>query len=148
MSILSDELSKPQYQGLSDQQAADAINAKTVVVLQSVAIATLKEYAIINSIWPKLKAGLASTNAQVQALCLSVVDWVEDPRMSTINVQKPEVQAMLSALVTAGILTQTQMNDIVAMSTKVVSWTSTVGLPEIGIGLVRNARKEIAGVNL
>ena len=148
MSVLSDELSKQQYSTLTDQRAADAINAKTVVVLQSVAIATLKEYAIINSIWPKLKAGLASTNAQVQALCLSVVDWVEDPRMSTINVQKPEVQAMLSALVTAGILTQTQMNDIVAMSTKVVSWTSTVGLPEIGIGLVRNARKEIAGVNL
>jgi len=34
MSVLSDELSKPQYAGLSDQQAADAVNAKTVVVQQ------------------------------------------------------------------------------------------------------------------
>lgn len=30
MSILSDELAKPEYAGLTDQQAADAINAKTV----------------------------------------------------------------------------------------------------------------------
>ena len=29
---LIDELKKPEYQGLTDQQAADAINAKTVVV--------------------------------------------------------------------------------------------------------------------
>lgn len=144
MSVLSDELSKPAYAGLSDQAAADAINQKAVAVSQNVAIATLKEYAIVQGIWPKLKAGLTSTNAQVQALCLSVVDWVEDPRMTTINVNKPEVQAMLSALVTAGILTQSQMADIMAMATKLVSWTSSVGLPEVGIGLVINARKKIA----
>jgi len=29
MSVLSDELSKPEYQGLTDQQAADAINGDT-----------------------------------------------------------------------------------------------------------------------
>ena len=28
MSILSDELSKPQYASMTDQEAADAINAK------------------------------------------------------------------------------------------------------------------------
>ena len=147
MSVLSDELSKLAYASLTDQQAADAINAKAVFVLESVSIATLKECAIVQGIWPKLKAGLTSSNSQVQALCLSVVDWVEDPRMSTINVNKPEVQAMLSALVAAGILTQEQMNEVVTMGTKLVPWTSAVGLPEVGIGLVQNARKEIAGVS-
>jgi hypothetical protein len=42
---------------MTDQQAAYAINAKTVSVEQTVAIHKLKEYAILSGIWPKLKAG-------------------------------------------------------------------------------------------
>jgi hypothetical protein len=143
VSILSDELSKPQYAGLTDQQAADAINAKTVTVQQTVAIHKLKEYAIINGIWPKLKAGQANSNSQVAALCVSVLDWVDDPRISTLDVNKPEVQAMLDGLVASGIMSASNKADVVAMGSKVVSWTSQNGLPEVGIGLVQNARKEI-----
>ena len=143
MSILSDELSKPQYAGLTDQQAAGAINAKTVNVEQTVAIHKLKEYAIVNGIWPKLKAGQASSNQQVAALCVSVLDWVDDPRISTLDVNKPEVQAMLDGLVAAGIMTANNKAEVIAMGSKVVSWTSQNGLPEIGIGLIINARKEI-----
>tara|TARA_R110000868_G_scaffold287668_2_gene548007 strand:+ start:1241 stop:1687 length:447 start_codon:yes stop_codon:yes gene_type:complete len=148
MNILADELSKPAYAGLSDQAAADAINAKTVAVEQPVAISTLKQYAILQGVWPKIKLGQQSSNQQQAALCMSILDWVEDPRIGTINVNMLEVKAMLSALVGFSILSQQQVNEVVAMGGKVVSWTSTVGLPEIGIGLVRNARKEIAGVNL
>ena len=144
MSILSDELSKPEYAGLSDQAAADAINAKTVTVQQTVQIHKVKEYAIINGIWPKLKAGQANSNQQVAALCISVLDWVDDPRISTLDVNKPEVQSMLDGLVTAGIMSAGNKADVVAMGSKVVSWTSQNGLPEVGIGLVQNARKEIA----
>ena len=143
MSVLSDELSKPEYQGLSDQAAADAINAKTVVVQQSVAIRDLKTYAIFQGIWPRLLAGQLSSNPQVAGLCTSVLAWVDDPRISTVDINLPQVQAMLTQLVAATIITQQQMLDIVAMGSKTVSWTSTVGLPEVGIGLVINARKEI-----
>jgi hypothetical protein len=147
MSILSDELSKQSYSTLTDQQAADAINAKTVVVLQPVAIAKIKEYAIVNSIWPRLKAGRASSNSQVAGLCDSVFDWIEDPRIGTLDVNIDQVKTMLSGLVAATIITESQKADVIAMGAKSVSWTSTVGLPEIGIGLVKNARKEM-GVNL
>ena len=143
MSILADELRKPQYANLSDQQAADAVNAKTVTIEQPVAISALKQYAILQGIWPKIKLGQQSSNQQQAALCMSILDWVDDPRISTINVNMLEVKAMLSSLVSFSILTQQQMDEVVAMGTKVVSWTSTVGLPEVGIGLVQNARKEI-----
>jgi len=144
VSILSDELSRPQYASLSDQQAADAINAKAVAIHQTVQIHKVKEYAIINGIWPKLKAGQASSNPQVAALCVSVLDWVDDPRISTLDVNKPEVQAMLDGLVASGIMSASNKADVVAMGSKVVSWTSQNGLPEVGIGLVIIARKEIA----
>jgi hypothetical protein len=147
VSILSDELSKPQYVGLTDQAAADAVNAKTVSVEQTVAIHKLKEYAILNGIWPKLKAGQANSNPVVAALCVSVLDWVDDPRISTLDVNKPEVQAMLDGLVSAGIMSSSNKADVVAMGSKVVSWTSQNGLPEIGIGLVQNARKEMGVSN-
>jgi hypothetical protein len=143
MSILSDELSKPQYASLSDQAAADAINAKTVTVQQTVQIHKVKEYAIVNGIWPKLKAGQANSNPVVAALCVSVLDWVDDPRISTLDVNKPEVQAMLDGLVSAGIMSASNKADVVAMGSHTASWTSQNGLPEIGIGLVQNARKEI-----
>ena len=147
MSILSDELSKPQYASMTDQQAADAINAKTVTVQQTVAIHKLKEYAIINGIWPKLKVGQASSNPQVAALCVSVLDWVDDPRISTLDVNKPEVQAMLDGLVSAGIMSASNKADVVTMGSHTASWTSQNGLPEVGIGLVINARKEMGVSN-
>jgi hypothetical protein len=147
MSPLVQELSKPQYVGLSDQAAADAVNAKTVTVQETVQIHKVKEYAIINGIWPKLKAGQANSNPQVAALCVSVLDWVDDPRISTLDVNKLEVQAMLDGLVSAGIMSASNKADVVAMGSHTASWTSQNGLPEVGIGLVINARKEMGVSN-
>ena len=138
------ELAKPEYTGLSDQEAADAINAKTEVVTQLVPIWQVKQHAILNGYWPLVKAAQLDANPAKAGLCLSVIDWVDDPKMQTIDVNLPEVQGMLGGLVSFSLMTQTQANEVIAMGSKVVSWTSTVGLPEIGIGLVRNARKEMA----
>lgn len=148
MSVLSDELSKPEYQGLSDQQAADAINAKTEIVSQLVPIWQVKEHAILNGYWPLVKAGQLDANATKAGLCLSVIDWIDDPKMQSIDVSKAEVLGMIGGLVSFSLMTQSQADALIAMGSKTVSWTSTVSLPEVGIGLVINARKEIAGVNL
>lgn len=144
MNALITELSKPQYVGLSDQAAADIVNAKTEVVTQLVPIWQVKQHAILNGYWPLVKAAQLDANPIKAGLCLSVIDWVDDPKMQTIDVNLPEVQGMLSGLVSFSLMTQTQANEVIAMGSKVVSWTSTVGLPEVGIGLVINARKEIA----
>lgn len=142
-SELTAELSKPLYGNLSDQEAADLLNAKTVSVQRSIAIHDLKQYAIFQGIWPLLKAGRDSQSAQVAALCTSIIDWIEDARVQSVDVSIPEVQAMISALVPAGIVSQKQADEIVAMGTVQVPWAQSIGYSEIGIGLVRNARKEI-----
>ena len=144
MNALITELSEPQYVGLSDQAAADIINAKTEVVTQLVPIWQVKQHAILGGYWPLVKAAQLDSNPMKAGLCLSVIDWVDDPKMQTIDVNLPEVQGMLGGLVSFLLMTQTQANEVIAMGSKSVSWTSTVGLPEIGIGLVRNARKEMA----
>ena len=144
MSPLATELSKPEYAGLLDQAAADAINAKVETVSQLVPIWEVKQHAILNGYWPLVKAGQLDANATKAGLCVSVIDWIDDPKLSTIDVNLPEVQGMLSGLVSFSLMTQNQVNEVIALGSKTVSWTSTVGLPEVGIGLVQNARIELA----
>ena len=144
MSPLATELAKPEYAGLSDQQAADAINAKVETVSQLVPIWEVKQHAILNGYWPLVKAGQLDANQTKAGLCVSVIDWIDDPKLSTIDVNLPEVQGMLAGLVSFSLMTQAQANEVIAMGSKEVSWTSTVGLPEVGIGLVQNARIELA----
>jgi hypothetical protein len=146
MSILSDELSKPEYANLSDQAAADAINAKTVTATQLVPIWQVKEHAILNGYWPLVKAGQLDSDLSKAGLCVSVIDWIDDPKMQSIDVNKAEVQGMLSGLVAFQLMSQQEANELIAMGSKSIAWTISVGLPEVGIGLVINARKEI-GVN-
>ena len=143
MDPLVEELSKPEYQGLTDQEAADAINAKTVDVVVKVPNFKIKQHAVLEGYWPVVKAGQADADAAKAGLCMTVIDWIEDVRISTTDFSLPQVQAMIAGLVTHGLITQAQADELNAMATETVSWTSTVGLPEVGIGLVQNARKEI-----
>jgi len=143
MNELINELSKPEYVNMSDQEAADTVNAKTVNTTVNVENWKIKEHAILNGYWVSIKAGQLDPDPQKAGLCVSVLDWVQDSRIGSTDINSLGVQTMLAGLVAYSLMTQAQANEIVALSHKTVSWTSTVGLPEIGIGLVQNARKEI-----
>ena len=143
MDPLVEELSKPEYQGLTDQEAADAINAKTVDATVKVPNWKIKQHAVLNSYWPVVKAGQLDADTAKAGLCMTIIDWIEDTRISTTDFSLPQVQSMIAGLVSYGLITQAQADELNAMATETVSWTSTVGLPEVGIGLVQNARKEI-----
>ena len=52
---LIDELKQPQYAGLTDQQAADAVNAKTVTIRQPVAAERVQAAAIASGLWAIVK---------------------------------------------------------------------------------------------
>lgn len=143
MDALITELSEPAYAELSDQAAADEINAKTVERARLVPIWEVKQLAIINGYWPLIKAGQLSDNQQLAGLCISVIDWIDDPKLQSIDLGLAAVQAMIAGLVAFTLLTQEQADEILALGTETVSWTVANGYPEIGIGLVINARREI-----
>jgi hypothetical protein len=143
MSILADELRKPQYQSMSDAEAAAAINAKTLAIRQLVPNWQIKQTAILAGYWAGIKAGQTSANTTAAGLCISVIDWVTDPKIENTDMDIPGVQQMIDGLLTFGFITTTQANDLDALADATVNWTSENGLPEIGIGLIQNARKEI-----
>lgn len=144
MSALATELAKPEYSQLSDQAAADAINALTVSRSRLVPIWEVKQLAIISGYWPLIVAGQMDSNPQKAGLCLSVTAWIDDPKIQTIDVNLVAVQTMLGGLVAFGVITQEQSDAIIALGTETIPWTTANGFPEVGIGLVINARKEIA----
>lgn len=143
MNELIAELSKPEYNNMGDQEAANAVNAKTVDVTVRVPNWKIKQHAVLNGYWAAVKAGQGDPDVAKAALCTTIIDWIDDARMETTDFDLPAVQQMIGGLVSFGLITQVQADELGAMASETVSWTSTVGLPEIGIGLVQNARKGI-----
>ena len=138
---LREELSKPEYAGLSDQQCADLINSKTVEVVVRVENAEIKRQAIMAGIWPGIIAGQRDANAQKAGLCIGVIEWLNDSRMPRTDMDLPAVQTMLAGLVACGLMTHEQATAIDNLKNQSEPWAIYNGLPEVGIGLVRAARR-------
>jgi hypothetical protein len=147
ISILATELANPEYAGLTDQQAADAVNAKTVMVRQLVETWRVKQYAIENSIWGSVKVALrkSDTPDEVYGLCVQLVDWVDDSagKIQSVDVDLPSVQMMLGGLVQIGLATQEQIAGLVGLADTSIRWVDSVGLGTVGDGHVKSARGNI-----
>ena len=140
---LRDEIGRPEYAGLDDQQIADAINARRVSVRRPVQTWVVRQAAIEGGFWPSLVDARESSTPQVRALAISVLAWIDDQSgcIQSIDLDRPSVVSMLAALVSAGIATQAQADALRALGDATIPWTQSVGLPEVGIGLIRNARR-------
>lgn len=143
MDELIRELSKPEYANMSDAEAASVINAKTVPVRALVPNWKMKQHAILAGYWPLVKAGQLDANQQKAGLCLSVIDWIDDPKISNTDMDLPGVQAMIAGLVLVGLITESQAEELNLLGTELVPWTRSNNLPELGIGLIQNARSQI-----
>lgn len=141
MDALAQELSQPSYASLSDGQAADAINAKTVAVRRPVPCWRVRQAAIEGGFWAALVQ--AREVPQTAALAINVLAWIDDQSgtIQTVDMDSQPAVAMRGALVQAGILTQQQADALASLADAVIPWTESVGLPEVGIGLVINARR-------
>jgi hypothetical protein len=144
LDALATELAKPEYATLSDQEAADAINAKTVTVRRLVDTWRIKQYAIEQGVWAKLKLAKDSALApdELKGLCISILDWIDDSagKIQTVDMDLPSVQYMLAGLVQATLATQEQVNAIIAMANTPIRWVDSVGIGTIGDGHVRSMR--------
>lgn len=143
---LVDELRKPEYAALDDQQAADAINAKTVTYRRPASSADVKAAAIRAGYWADIDIGCDSTDAATRRLCRNVRGWLEDcaGKLPTLDIDNLATQAMLTSLVDKGLMTADNKAELLALGDATQSWAEHVGLGVVGIGAVRNARKVIA----
>ena len=140
---LRDEIIKPAYSGLTDQQVADAVNAKAVAVRRPVPTWAVRQAAIEGGFWAAIVEARDSSVDAVRRLAVNVLAWIDDQSgtVQTVDMDRPSVVAMRAALVSAGICTQAQADALNALADATIPWTESVGLPEIGIGLIINARR-------
>jgi len=138
---LIDELSKAQYASLSDQAAADAINAKTVTIRKPVDLWMVVEHSSRNGYRAKLEIARTNGNHPCQETAINILEYINSPRLQTVDMDLLATRGMVQALVQCNFATQAMADELLALADQTIKWTESVGLPEIGVGLVRNARK-------
>jgi hypothetical protein len=143
LQVLAAKIREPQYAGMADQLLADAINGLRVSVRRPVPTWAIRQAAIEGGYWVSLLDARESSTAAVRSLAISVLAWIDDQSgtIQTVDLDRPAVVAMRSQLVQAGIVTQQQADALSALADASIPWTESVGLPEIGVGLIVNARR-------
>ena len=119
---LRSELAKPGYVGLSDAEAAAAINAKTVTVQRPVASADARRYLMLVGKWPRIAGiarGLITPANEDQAL--SAVALVEGLSMIDsfdleVPAYKAAVEAQLAACAATGLIAAEDTAAIMALA--------------------------------
>jgi hypothetical protein len=136
LEALAEELRKPEYAGLSDEQTAAAVNNKLVLVREVVPTWKVKQHAIENGYYAAI--ALASDNP----LCVNVIAWIDDQagKIQSLDMDAAATIAMTSGLVQAGLMTESQKASLLALADVTKKWVDYVGIGEVGIGYVRAAR--------
>jgi hypothetical protein len=154
LAAIKTEIAKPEYDGLSDGAVADLLNAKTVTRSRLVPTWEVKKHAIENQYWSAIVMATEPGNplaipaeslVTVRGLAIAARDWIDDAsgKISTIDFALVSVQTLVGGLVASGLVTQPQATALSALGSETVAWPKANNLPEIGIGLVANARREM-----
>jgi hypothetical protein len=83
----------------------------------------------------------------MRALAITVLAWIDDQSgtIQSVDMDRAAVVGMRAALVQAGICSQAQADALSALAHQSIPWTESVGLGEVGIGMIINARRMTNG---
>ena len=141
--ILIFELRKSEYSGLSDQQAADAINAKTATIRKPVPAPMIRLRAMSLGMYAvvKIAAEDKSLPNPPRGAAINFIALADS--QDTVDLDHPDVATNAGTLRQFSLASQEQIDAINSLGNVVIPWTAANDLPEVGIGFVINARKAI-----
>ena len=144
---LAAKIREPQYAALPDQLVADAVNGLRVSVRRPVPTWLVRQTAIEGGYWPSLIEARDSTTPAIRALAITVLAWIDDQSgtIQSVDMDRPAVIGMRAALVQTSICSQAQADALSSLADASIPWTESVGLPESGVGLIINARRNPNG---
>jgi hypothetical protein len=107
----------------------------------------VRQAAIEGGYWPALIEARETGANPLRALAITVLAWVDDQSgtIQSVDMDRPAVVGMRAALVQAGICSQAQADALSALADASIPWTESVGLGEVGIGMIVNARRMTNG---
>jgi len=146
LGVLATEIAKPEYAGMTDQQIADAVNAKTVSVRQLVPTWLVKQHAIENGYYATIKIYSCDSTipVAVRGLCISVLAWIDDQagKIESLDMDLASTHAMVAGLIASGIINQAQATSLDQLADHDVRWVDHAGLGDVGIGYITLARRQ------
>ena len=144
---LAAEIALPAYAGMTDQQTADAVNAKRLTVRRPVPTYLVRRKACEGLYWSDMIDACESSEVMLKKLSRAMMIWINDTSgtVQTIDMDLPAVVSVMAGLVSFGVITQAQADALSALADASIPWTESVGLPEIGVGLIINARRNPNG---
>ena len=142
---LIDELSLPQYPPMSDQAAADAINAKTVTVRVLVPTANVVAHASQNSYRHKLTQAAGNLSHPCNGLAIDILAYIDSVKIQNVDMDLPETQEMLAAMVQCGFATEQQVASLDALANRTLRWVDHVSAGTQSAHSVRVVRDEMNG---
>ena len=143
---LLDELRKTEYASLSDQAAADAINAKTVTVRVLVDLWQIEEYARRNGIRQALKRAEGNAQHACQGIAIDILAYITSPRTEKLDVDLAETQAMFGAMVSCGFATEANVGEMMALANETKRWVEFNNVGNQSADSIRVLRDELSGL--
>jgi hypothetical protein len=131
MQALIDELSKAEYATLSDQAAADLINAKTVAIRKPVDLWMVVEHSSRNGYRAKLELARTNGNHPCQETAINILEYINSPRLQTVDMDLPSTRGMVQALVQCQFATQSMADELLALADQTIKWTESIGLGSV-----------------
>ena len=146
METLLDELRKAEYASLSDQAAADRINAKTLTVRKPVDLWMVVEHSSRNGYRAKLELARANGNHPCQETAINILEYINSPRLQTVDMDLPPTRGIVNALVQCQFATQAMADELLALADHAVRWVDSNNVGNQSADSVRVARDELSGL--
>jgi len=141
---LDAELSLPQYAAMTDQQAADAVMAKTVTVRRPVDSGLLMDAAMALGIWERLESAAPPGSVDPPAAyARTMMTRLKETR--PVDLDNAAVSTLVQNCIQHGLIQVSEAQTINAMADTIIRWVDSNGIGEVGIGAVQNSRRRIAG---
>ena len=135
MTALSEELALPAYDGLTDSQCLTALTIEDIPTKQVVTTRDIEMYLESQDKLYTIRTHVADAAKHVTM----VLDRFESFNMLDAN-DEAVVTSMLSAIVTASVITQPEMDAILAKGDKLISRAEELGITNYHLGYIAKAR--------
>lgn len=98
----------------NDSACYQILNNKTQRGL--VPIEEVVRWSFLNGTAPVINAHALNTNSPLYGVCYTANAYFNNPRFQNIDLYLPQVMYMLNGLVQGGVLTQTQLDDLMTLA--------------------------------
>lgn len=115
--IMADATAAAYAAAGSDSDCAARLSAILPLVQRPVSNVDIKRHGVLSGYWSAvvIAADSEQTPTQTRGLAISAHAWISDTQATT-DFSLPAVQTMLSELVTAGLMTEAQRDELLTMS--------------------------------